>query len=301
MRRLAALVPVIVGVSIAVFLMLHLIPGDPARLAAGIEASAEDVENVRHALGLDRPMIVQYANFVGRALTGDFGTSFRSRRPVIDEISSRYGNTLLLGGTALAIAIVLGGVTGVMSAVRKYGWIDNLCLLVSLIGISMPTFFFGLLLMLVFSVQLGLLPLAGNESWAHLVLPAVTLGVPSTAVISRITRSSLVEVMEQDYIRTARAKGLGEAVIINRHALRNALIPIVTVVGLQLGYLLGGAVVTETVFAWPGVGRLVVQAISARDFPVVQASVLVLAVTFVLVNLVTDLLYMLLDPRISQA
>jgi len=300
-RRLAALVPVLVGTSLVVFLMIHMIPGDAARVMAGVDATAEDVENVRRSLGLDRPLLSQYLSFVGRVLTGDLGTSFRSGRPVLDDIAERYVNTLLLGGAALLFAVILGGITGVLSAVRKYTWIDNLSLLVSLIGVSMPTFFFGLLAMLVFSVWLGWLPLTGNESWAHLVLPAVTLGLPSAAVISRITRSTLVEVLEQDYIRTARAKGLAELAVINRHALRNAMIPVVTVVGLQLGYLLGGAVVTETVFAWPGLGRYVVQAIATRDFPLIQASVLVLAVTFVLVNLATDLLYSLLDPRISQS
>ena len=264
-----------------------------------MEASREDVEAVRHRLGLDEPLHIQYVKFVGRALTGDFGTSFRTNRPVTQEIAGRYKNTLILGLAAIGVAILFGTVTGIISAVKKFTIYDNISLVASLVGVSMPTFFLGLVLMLLFSVYLDWFPLAGKGSWLHLVLPAVTLGTPSAAIISRMTRSSLVDVLEQDYIRTARAKGLREFVVINSHALRNALIPVVTVVGLQLGYLLGGAVVTETVFAWPGIGRLVVQSILGRDFPVIQASVLILALTFVLLNLLTDLLYNLLDPRIS--
>jgi peptide/nickel transport system permease protein len=298
-RRLLYILPVILGVSVGVFLIIHLMPGDPARIMAGIDASDEDVRIVRQSLKLDEPIYLQYLHFMGRAMVGDFGVSFRTRRPVIDEIRTRYGNTVLLALASMVVALLFGGLTGIISAVRRYSIFDNLSLLVSLIGVSMPTFYLGLLLMLFFSVELGLLPLAGKESWLNLILPAITLGTPSAAVISRMVRSSLVEVLGQDYIRTARAKGVTEWAVISKHALRNAMITVVTVVGLQVGYLLGGAVVTETVFAWPGIGRLVVQSILARDFPVVQASVLVLAITFVLVNLLTDLLYGILDPRIS--
>jgi ABC-type dipeptide/oligopeptide/nickel transport system permease component len=301
LRRFVYTIPVIVGVSVAVFLMIHLIPGDPAHLVAGMEATREDIESVRRNLGLNDPIYIQYFKFVGRAMLGDFGTSFRTGRAVLEELGSRYPNTLLLGLSAMLVAVFFGGVTGIVSAVRKYTIFDNLSLIVSLVGVSMPTFFLGLVLMLFFSVYLGWFPLAGKGSWLHLVLPAVTLGTPSAAVVSRMIRSSLVEVLEQDYIRTARAKGLGEFTVVNVHAVRNAMIPVVTVIGLQLGYLLGGAVVTETVFAWPGIGRLIVQSILARDFPVVQASVLVLALTFVLINLLTDLLYQVLDPRIRLA
>lgn len=299
-RRLVSVIPVIFGVSVAVFLMIHLIPGDPAQLVAGIEATEEDIQNVRESLELDKPLIVQYGNFVGRALTGDFGESFRTRRPVSEEIGARYMNTLLLGFTAVVFAVIFGVATGIVTAIWRHSWIDNVVLVISLLGVSVPTFFLGLILMLVFSVYLGWLPLTGAGSFAHLILPAITLGTPNAAIISRITRSSLVEVLGQDYVRTARAKGLAEFVVINRHAVRNALIPVVTVVGLQMGYLLGGAVVTETVFAWPGIGRLIVQAINARDFPVVQASVLLLAMTFVIINLLTDLAYRFLDPRIEM-
>jgi peptide/nickel transport system permease protein len=297
-KRILYTLPVVIGVSVAVFLMIHLIPGDPAQLVAGMEASEQDVANVRRALGLDQPLYVQYMRFVSRAVLGDFGTSFRTGRGVLDEVGSRYMNTVVLGLAAMLVTLVLGGASGIISAVKKFTAVDNVSMLVSLLGVSMPTFFLGLLLMLVFSVYLGWFPLTWKGTWLHLVLPALTLGTPSAAVISRLTRSSLLEVLEQDYIRTARAKGLAEFVVINSHAIRNAMIPVVTVLGLQFGYLLGGAVVTETVFAWPGIGRLIVQAILARDFPVVQASVLFLAMTFVLLNLLTDLLYSFLDPRI---
>jgi len=298
-RRLLQAVPVLVGVSVAVFLMIHLIPGDPAEMVAGQMATREDVENVRHALGLDRPLLEQYLHFAGRALTGDFGTSFRTNRPVSEEILARFGNTLLLGSVALAIAVVVGGLAGIAAAVKRFTWIDNLALALSILGISTPAFSLGLLLILTFAVWFSALPMTGFDSWDAIILPALTLSAASMAVICRIMRSSLVEVMDNQYVRTARAKGLREHLVIWRHGVRNALIPVVTVAGLQLGYLLGSAVVTETVFAWPGLGRLLVQSILARDFPVVQASVLVVAVTFIAVNILTDLLYALLDPRIS--
>jgi ABC-type dipeptide/oligopeptide/nickel transport system permease component len=298
-RRLLQAVPVLVGVSIAVFLMIHLIPGDPAEIVAGQMASREDVENVRKALGLDQPLLQQYLQFAGRALTGDFGTSFRTGRPVSEEILARYGNTLLLGAVALLIAAVVGGLAGIIAAVKRFTWIDNLALALSILAISTPAFSLGLLLILAFAVWFSWLPMTGFDSWPAIILPALTLSAASTAVICRIMRSSLVEVLDNQYVRTARAKGLREHLVIWRHGVRNALIPVVTVAGLQLGYLLGSAVVTETVFAWPGLGRLLVQSILARDFPVVQAAVLVVAVTFILVNIATDLLYALLDPRIS--
>ena len=291
-------IPVLFGVSLAVFLMVHLIPGDPAALIAGTDATRADVENVRQSLGLDRPLPAQYVGFVGKALTGDFGKSFRTGRPVLEEIAPRYLNTVALGAIALAIAVVIGMASGIVSAVRRHTVFDNAALLLSLAGVSMPTFFLGLLLMLVFSVWLGWLPLSGKDTWLHYILPAITLSTASIAIISRIMHASLIEVLDEDYVRTARAKGQRESLVIWRHAVRNALIPVVTVAGLQLGYLLGGAVVTETVFAWPGLGRLLVQSILARDFPVVQAAVLLLATTFVAINLLTDLIYGLLDPRI---
>ncbi|MES3003798.1 MAG: nickel ABC transporter permease [Pseudomonadota bacterium] len=300
-KRAGALIPVLIGVSIAVFLMLHLVPGDPARIIAGQEASAQDVETVRNSLGLDRPLPTQYADFVGRYVRGDLGTSYRTKRPVSGEVAAGYGNTMILGVAGMVFAIALGVPLGIASAVWKFSWVDNLCLAISLLGVSMPTFFLGLLLMLVMSVQLGWLPLAGADTPLHLVLPAITLGLPTAAVIARITRSSMIDVLGSDYVRTARAKGAKDSSVVWRHAFRNALIPVTTVIGLQMGYMLGGAVIVETVFAWPGLGRLTVQAISARDFPVVQAAVLVLAVTFVAVNMITDILYGFLDPRISAS
>jgi peptide/nickel transport system permease protein len=296
--RLLQAIPVLFGVSLAVFLMVHLIPGDPAALIAGTEATRADVENVRQSLGLDRPLPAQYVSFVGKALTGDLGKSFRTGRPVLEEIMPRYLNTMALGAIALAIAVLIGMASGIVSAVRRHTAFDNAALLLSLAGVSMPTFFLGLLLMLVFSVWLGWLPLSGKDTWLHYILPAITLSTASIAIVSRVMHASLIEVLHEDYVRTARAKGQRESLVIWRHAVRNALIPVVTVAGLQLGYLLGGAVVTETVFAWPGLGRLLVQSILARDFPVVQAAVLLLATTFVAINLITDLIYGLLDPRI---
>jgi ABC-type dipeptide/oligopeptide/nickel transport system permease component len=297
--RLLQAIPVLFGVSLVVFLMVHLIPGDPAALIAGSDATRADVETVRQSLGLDRSLPVQYVSFVGKALTGDFGKSFRTGRPVLEEIAPRYFNTVTLGAIALAIAVLIGMASGIVSAVRRHTIFDNAALLLSLAGVSMPTFFLGLLLMLVFSVWLGWLPLSGKDTWLHYILPAITLSTASIAIISRVMHASLIEVLNEDYVRTARAKGQREPLVIWRHAVRNALIPVVTVAGLQLGYLLGGAVVTETVFAWPGLGRLLVQSILARDFPVVQASVLLLATTFVAINFITDLIYGLLDPRIS--
>ncbi|MGO4572612.1 ABC transporter permease [Microvirga sp. 2TAF3] len=298
-RRLTQLLPVLVGVSLIVFLMIHLIPGDPAVLIAGIDATEQDVAAVRKSLGLERPLVAQYGEFVGRVAVGDFGKSFRTGRPVSEEIGFRYWNTMILGLSAVAFGTLLGVATGILTAVYRNGWFDSTILAISLLGISVPSFFLGIILMLFFSVYLGWLPLTGMESWKNLILPTLTLGIPNAAIISRITRSSLVEVLNQDYVRTARAKGVKESIVVGHHGVRNALIPVVTVVGLQMGYLLGGAVVTETVFAWPGIGRLIVQSISARDFPVVQASVLLLALTFVMINLLTDVLYRILDPRIK--
>ena len=298
LSRVLQAIPVLFGVSLAVFLMVHLVPGDPAALIAGTDATRADIENVRQSLGLDRPLPAQYASFVGRALTGDFGNSFRTGRPVLDEIAPRYLNTLVLGSLALLLAVVIGMATGIVSAVRRHTVFDNTALVLSLAGVSMPTFFLGLLLMLVFSVWLGWLPLSGKDTWLHYILPAITLSTASIAVISRIMHASLIEVLNEDYVRTARAKGQRESLVIWRHAVRNALVPVVTVAGLQLGYLLGGAVVTETVFAWPGLGRLLVQSILARDFPVVQAVTLIAAALFALVNLAIDLICAALNPQI---
>jgi peptide/nickel transport system permease protein len=299
--RLLWLIPVLLGVSLLVFGIMKMVPGDVAQVLVGTEGTAEDVENIRHALGLDQPVYVQYGLFLAHLAQGDLGRSAVTRRPVADEIASRVRPTAELGVAAFAIALVIGLGTGIVSATRQYTLWDNLATLVALVGVSMPIFWLGLMLMLLFSVGLGWLPSSGAGTPAQLVLPAVALGAASSAIIARQTRSGLLEVLNQDYVRTARAKGLVESAVVLRHALRNALIPTVTVVGLQVGYLLGGAVLTETVFARPGLGRLLVDSIASRDIAVVQATIMLLSVVFVLVNLVVDVLYVQLDPRIRYA
>ena len=296
--RLLWLGPVLLGVSLVVFGIMKMVPGDVAQVMAGLDGTAEDVENIRHSLGLDQPLHIQYGRFLWRSIQLDFGRSAVSRRPVVEEIAVRIRPTAELALAALALASVLGLATGIISATRQYTIWDNLATLVALVGVSMPIFWLGLMLMLLFSVELGWLPSSGAGTPAQLVLPALALGSASTAVIARQTRSSMLDVLRQDYVQTARAKGLTERLVVTRHALQNALIPTVTVVGLQVGYLLGGAVLTETVFARPGLGRLLVDSIARRDVAVVQTAIMLLSLTFVLVNLVVDLLYVKLDPRI---
>ncbi|MGQ0548943.1 MAG: ABC transporter permease [Armatimonadota bacterium] len=297
-KRLLLAIPVILGVAFVVFAMVRVIPGDPAQIMAGEAATEEFVEAVRKDLGLDRPLLTQFASFVGNALRGDFGRSVRSKAPVTIELRARIPNTISLTIAGLVVAVAVGVSAGVISAIRPYSLIDAAVMLVALAGLSMPVFWSGLMLILVFAVWLGWLPAVGTGTPVHLILPAVTLGMATAAIIARMTRSSMLEVLRSDYIRTARAKGLAERSVINRHAFRNALIPVITVVGLQMGTLLSGAVLTESVFAWPGIGRLLVEGILTRDYPLVQASVLVVALAFVLVNLFVDLLYAVVDPRI---
>lgn len=298
-------VPVLLGVSVLVFLIVHLTPGDPARLLAGPEAYEEDIQAIRVRLGLDLPLPVQYGRFLRGVVSGDLGTSFRSGRSVAEEISARFPYTVELASVSLFLAVAAGVLVGVFSAARQNSVWDAGAMGTALMGISVPTFWLGLLLMLLFSYYLGWLPASGRGGpvWTRaglesILMPAIALGSPSAAVIARLTRSSLLEVLSQDYVRTARAKGLPERVVLYRHALKNALIPVVTVAGLRLGALLGGAVITEQVFAWPGIGTLVVNAINARDYPVVQGTVLLIAAVFVLLNLTVDLVYGLIDPRI---
>ncbi|MFO7310963.1 MAG: ABC transporter permease [Bacillota bacterium] len=298
LRRFALTVPVLLGVSVVVFAMVRLIPGDPARVLAGEAASAEVVEMIRQQLGLNEHPVVQYWIFLKSLARGDLGRSTLSRLPVIDEIKSALPATLRLAVASMVIATALGVSTGVLSAVRPNSWVDGLSMFIALVGVSMPVFWLGLMLMLLFSLHLGWFPPAGHETWRHLVLPSITLGLSSAAIIARMTRSSMLEVLRQDYVRTARAKGVPERGVVLRHAFRNALIPVVTVMGLQFGNLLGGAVLTETVFAWPGIGRLMVGAITARDYPVVQGAVLTVAVGFILINLLVDVLYAYIDPTI---
>jgi peptide/nickel transport system permease protein len=292
-------IPVLIGVSILVFAIIRFIPGDPARAIAGVNASPEFIEQVRRDLLLDEGLHVQYYVYMTNLLQGDMGRSTFTRRPVTVELMQRFPNTLVLASTAMVIAAIIGMSAGIVSATKRYSFFDNASMLIALVGVAAPVFWLGVMFQLLFSVQLGWLPSGGIGTWRHLVLPALTLGLATAALIARITRSSMLEVLRQDYITTARSKGLVERVVTYKHALKNALIPVVTVMGLQFGTLLGGAVLTETVFSWPGIGRLMVDSILARDYPVVQGAVLLLAVFFVMINLVVDIVYAFLDPRIS--
>jgi peptide/nickel transport system permease protein len=307
-RRLLLLAPVLTGVSVIVFLVLHLAPGDPAEIMLGPQATQEDRLRLRADLGLDDPLHRQYARWLGHVARGDLGRSLWMRRPVLGEVLVRLKATLILTGTALVLSSIGGIALGILSATRPNSWLDRTSAVASLFGASMPVFWLGIVLMVIFSLTLRWLPASGmyapygggdlRDLLSHLVLPALTLAAASVTIVARLTRSAMLEVLGQDYIRTARAKGLVERRVVVRHALKNALVPIVTVIGVQAGYLLGGAVLTETVFAWPGVGTLMVQGILARDIPLVQGCVLVVALTFVLVNLFVDVLYAWLDPRI---
>ena len=296
--RLLGLVPTLFLVTVCVFFFVHLLPGDPAQLAAGPEADEETVQMVRERLGLDRPLPEQFVLFVKKTVTGDFGISIRSQRPVIDEVADRFGPTLLLTVAAMAWAVVFGLLIGIVSAVKRGRWPDRLGMAFAVSGISMPPFALGILLMEVFSVWLGWFPTVGAESWRHYVLPSITLGAGVAAVMARFTRSALIEVLSEDYVRTARAKGRPARQVLSRHALRNALIPVVTMMGLQFGFLLGGSIVVEKVFNWPGMGRLLVDAVEMRDYPVMQTCVLLFSLEFLLINLVVDLLYGWLNPSI---
>ncbi len=296
-RRLILAIPVLIGVSIIAFMILHLSPGDPAQLLAGEDATQEDIQILRERFGLDQPLPIQYFRFIKGMVTGDL-MSMKFNEPVLDIVGKRLKNTLLLSFFSITIAIIVGVVAGVLSAVYRYSIIDYISSVAALLGVSMPVFWWGLILILFFSVTLRWLPSGGMGGWKTFILPAVVLGTSSAGIIARMTRSSMMDVLRQDYITTARSKGLAHRIIIRRHALRNALIPTVTVIGLQFGYMLAGAVLTESVFAWPGVGRLLVTSIMSRDYPVVQTTLVMVALTFVLVNLAVDILYAYLDPRI---
>ena len=310
-RRFLWMIVVIFGVSVIVFGLIHLTPGDPAQIMLGPSASMDDVRELQHQLGLDRPITVQYMHWIGRALQGDLGESIVLRRSVLGEVLDRFGNTAILAGTAMLISFTLGIALGVVSAVRRGSSIDRLVILAATGGLSLPSFWFGLMLIILFSVRLGWLPGTGMTSAVnggslvdigkHLILPSVALAVVPMAVIARYTRSSMLEVLGQDYVRTARAKGLRERVVIGRHVFRNTLVALVTMLGLQVGFLLAGAVYIENVFSWPGIGQMLVDAILKRDFPLVQGGVLLVATVYVVVNLVTDLLYAFLDPHIRLA
>jgi glutathione transport system permease protein len=298
LRRLVGTVPVLIAVSILVFGFVRLLPGDPARLVAGPDASEVDVQAVRQDLGLDRPIYWQYVRYVGQIFRGNLGRSSRTRQPVSDEIGQRFMPTFWLTLAAMAWAIVAGMGIGVLSGVKRGRWEDQGGMVLAVSGLSFPPFWLGLLLIDMFSVRLGWLPTGGYESPASLVLPSFTLGLGVAAVLARFTRSAFVEVASEDFVRTARAKGLPERRVVWTHTLRNALIPVITMTGLQFGFLLGGAVVVETVFAWPGLGRLLVDSISYRDYPVIQAEILLFSLEFILINLAVDLLYAVVNPEI---
>jgi peptide/nickel transport system permease protein len=307
-RRLLMMIPVLFGISVIVFLVISLIPGDPATAILGAFATPDNVARINKELGLDRPLPVQYVTWLTGVLQGDLGQSYSLSRPVADEVAERFGPTIILAGAALFLCTLFGLLGGVIAAVKQYGWQDKLITLVVLIGISTPSFFLGILLILWFAVGLGWFPtggmyaLFGDGSLAellhHLTLPAIALAVVATGVVARLTRANMLEVLRQDYVRTARAKGLAETSVIYKHALRNALVNIVPIIGIQAGFVLGGAVYIESVFQWPGIGRMLVTAISTRDILLVQGGVLVVAASFVLINLVTDVLQSALDPRL---
>jgi len=298
LRRMALAIPTLLGVTIIIFLLIRLIPGDPARVIAGLNASEEDVQRMRVELGLTRPLHVQYAIFLNGLLHGNLGTSAATRAPVTEEIAIRLRPTVELAISSIVVATVVGLTAGIISATRQYSTLDYVVMSVALFGVSIPVFWLGLMLMLLFSVYLHLLPAGGFGGPAHFVLPTIALAAFSIAIIARMTRSSLLETFNQDYVRTARAKGVRRPAVVLRHALKNALIPVLTVIGLQFGTLLGGAILTETTFAWPGMGRLLVNAISSRDYPVIQGIVLTFALMFAAVNLTVDVLYAYVDPRI---
>jgi peptide/nickel transport system permease protein len=297
-RRVLVSLPTVLGVATVIFLLVHLLPGDPARVIAGVNATPADVERIRHQLGLDQPGWQQYFSFLGRLAHGDLGTSTHTLNPVTAEIAARAPYTAELASLSIVIAIAVGIAAGVVAATRRNTAVDLLISGAAIAGVSIPVYWLGLMLVVLFAIDLRLLPAAGAGGPTSIVLPAITLASFSVGFIARQTRSAMLEVLGQDFVRTARAKGAAEPRVLVRHALRNALLPVVTTIGLQFGTLLGGAVLTETVFAWPGIGRLLVDSIFFRDFPVVQGVVLLIAVAFIAVNLVTDLVYAVVDPRI---
>lgn len=300
-RRLILSIPTLVGVMVVVFLLLYVAPGDPVQDMVGERADAETIARLRKELHLDEPVAKQFVLYAGGVLKGDLGKSYITQRPIIQDIKERFPKTLLLAGSAMLLASVLGITIGVLSAQNPGGWFDRVGLGLAYLGISFPVYWVGLILILIFAVTLKWLPPSGYGGIKFLILPALALGSRSIAFLARVTRSSMLEVLGGDFVRTARAKGLRESVVIGRHALRNALIPIITVLGLDFGYYLTGSILTETIFSWPGIGRYVVNAIARRDLPAINGSVLFLSVVFVLVNLITDLAYAKADPRVAYS
>jgi peptide/nickel transport system permease protein len=301
LKRFIASAVTLLGVATLVFGMTRLLPGDPARVVAGVFADEAEVARIRGRMGLDRPLHEQYGLFLARLARGDLGTSVRTSEPVLREVRARLPATLLLAVLASAVAAVIGVLAGVLAAARPHSLLDYLFSVVTLFGVSMPVYWLGILLIILFAVHLNWLPAAGADQPSSAILPAFTLAAFSVALITRMTRASMLEVLGQDYVRTARAKGVAERDVVSRHALRNAFVPILTTIGLQFGALLGGAVLTESVFAWPGIGLLLIDSIFARDFPVVQGIVLLFSLLFIATNLVVDLLYAVIDPRIRYA
>lgn len=298
LKRLLGLIPTLLIVAVLVFLFVHLLPGDPARLIAGPEADAQVIALVRQQLGLDQPLHVQFWHYITHVLQGDFGTSMVSRRPVSEEIASRFLPTLWLTITSMIWAVLFGMAIGIAAAVWRNRWPDRVGMTLAVTGISFPAFALGMLLMQIFSVDLGWLPTVGADSWQHYILPSLTLGAAVASVMARFTRSSFVDVLSEDYMRTARAKGVSETWVVLKHGLHNAMIPVVTMMGLQFGFLLGGSIVVEKVFNWPGLGRLLVDSVDMRDYPVIQAEVLLFSLEFILINLVVDVLYAAINPAI---
>ncbi len=300
-KRIVGVIPTLIIVVTFVFFFVRMIPGDPARLVAGEQATLDAVEAVRVQLGLDKPVPVQYLKYVGGLLKGDLGMSLRTKRPVLEEVAARYCNTMALTIASLAWSSALGIILGVWSGKNRGKWQDFTGMTVAVSGISLPNFWIGFLLIMLFSVKLRWLPTTGAGSWKNLILPAITLGTSIAAIIARFTRSSIVEVLKEDYIRTARAKGLKEKAVTWGHAFRNSMISVVTVVGLQFGFLLGGSVVTEAVFAYPGLGQLLVESVNYRDYPAIQSLILIFSLQFIIINLIVDILYAVLNPEIKMS
>ncbi|MDF2679515.1 MAG: glutathione transporter permease GsiC [Brevibacillus sp.] len=297
-KRLIEIIPIIFVVSLLIFFFIHLVPGDPVRLAAGKDATLDEITRVRQELGLDKPLFVQYATYMQNLLTGNLGHSLKTGLPISDMFANRYEITMKLTFMSLGWALVLGLLVGTISAVFRNKWPDYVGMLTAISGISLPGFWLGLILIQVFSVQLGWFPTGGAESWKSYILPSITLGAGIMSMLARFTRSSLLETLKEDFIRTGRAKGLKESMVVRKHALKNSMIPVVTIAGLQFGFLLGGSVVVETVFSIPGMGRLLIDSIAFRDYPVVQAVILLFSLEFILVNLLVDILYKALNPKI---
>ena len=299
-KRLLQAIPTLIGVVLFMFILIRMLPGDPARLIAGIEATEEDVQRIRELLGLDRPLYVQFVDYMRDVFTGDLGTSIRFGTPVIDEIMERLPYTIQLALVSETLAVLLGVPLGIMAALRPYSARGYLATVFALIGSSMPIYWMGLMFIYLFSVRLNLLPSSGADSPSSIILPALTLSLLLMGNLMRITKASFQEVLGENYITTVRAKGLGERIVVYRHALKNAAVPIITIMGIQLGTLLGGAILTETVFAWPGLGTLLIDAISYRDYPLIQGIVIVFATMFVMINIIVDVVYAIIDPRVRE-